>query len=756
MIEKCARTSASADGIIPASLAALPWLRIFKSRARRETPSVVEQERARFLAAAENSLNAFFIFESVRDEAGEIVDFRFCYMNANAEILVQKGRSELLGKLLCVELPINREIGFFDKFCEVVGTGEPFCEERPLSDPKVVVSWIRVQVVKLGDGVAVTASDLSETKRAKEQYKQLAEFTNSLFENAPFCMIATDPMGLITAVNRAGEELTGYKREELVGKAKLTDLHDPGEMASRMQALVESGADADPLVLFTAKPLQGELEESEWSYIRKDGSESPVNEAVTGIRSSSGEVTGFISIAFDITDRKQMIDYVSHLATHDQLTGLVGRALLEDRIGQAIVRAKRYRSKVAVFLLDLDHFKRINDSLGHHAGDQMLCEVADRLRQSVRGSDTVGRIGGDEFVVVMPDIESLADVEACAADLVRSVAVTTSLENHSIHMTASIGWCVYPDFAEDASSLLKRADAAMYAAKESGGDQHQMFSGTPPRDTSNRLLLEHALRAVLDNNELLLQYQPQVCFASGKVTGMEALVRWNHPQLGVVSPSQFIPMAEETGMIVPIGEWVLRQACREAAWIQTQTGIEISLSVNLSPRQLRHKELLGVIRSALQQSGFPARNLEIEITESTLMQNSAGSAEMLQDIRALGCRIAIDDFGTGFCSFSYLLEYQVDRLKIDQTFVKKAVTDPNAAAVVRAIIAMSHGLNIKVVAEGVENIDQLRFLLRRKCDEAQGYYFAKPATAEEFPAVMEKIRLAQSNGWMTERIPQSV
>ncbi len=751
MIEKCSGTGAY--GTVAASLAALPRLGFFKSRRQKQVDAAAEQEHARFLAAAESSLNGFFIFESVRDTAGEIVDFRFCYMNANAEKLVRRPRSELIGKLLCVELPIHRTEGCFERYRKVVLTGESLCEEMPISNAQISASWIRHQVVKLGDGIAITTCDLSETKKTKEQYRQLAEFTNSLFENAPFSMIATDTTGLITAVNRAGEGLSQYRREELVGKVRLTELHDPEEMTSRLATMGDSSPDADLFTLFTAKPRRGELEESEWSYVRKDGAKLPVNEAVTAICSTSGEVTGFISITFDITDRKQLIDYVRHLATHDQLTGLIGRALLEDRIAQAIGRAKRYRTKVAVFLLDLDHFKRVNDSLGHSAGDQILREVADRLRHSVRGSDSVGRIGGDEFVVVMPDIENLADAEACAANLVRRVSATSSVGNHSIHMTSSVGWCVYPDFAENSSSLLKGADDAMYAAKENGGDQHQMFSGPLARDNSNRLLLEHALRTVLDRKELLLHYQPQVCFASGRVTGMEALVRWNHPELGLVSPAQFIPLAEETGLIIPIGEWVLRQACREAAWIQAQTATEITLSVNLSPRQLRQKSFLRVISSALEESGFPARNLEIEITESTLMQNSAASAEMLQDIRSLGCRIAIDDFGTGFCSFSYLLEYQVDRLKIDQTFVKKAVTDPNAAAVVRAIIAMSHGLNIKVVAEGVETVEQLRFLLRRKCDEAQGYFFARPASAEEFPAVMETIRLMQSSGWMMEQAP---
>ena len=435
-----------------------------------------------------------------------------------------------------------------------------------------------------------------------------------------------------------------------------------------------------------------------------------------------------------------MLAYVTHLATHDHLTGLAGRNVLHDKLSEAVERAKENGRKVAVFVLDLDNFKRVNDSLGHQAGDQVIREAAQQLRAAVRQTDTVGRMGGDEFVVILPDIKSIGDIDVFARKLVQRMSRTMMVNHYELNITASIGVCIFPDFAHDASSLLERADAAMYESKANGRDQYQIFNSAMLSETSSRLSMEHELRQALRNEEFSLVYQPQVCLRTGKVVGLEALLRWENPRLGRVSPADFIPLAEDTGLIVPIGEWVLRQACLEGKEISDAVGSELCVAVNLSPRQFRQKNLLEVIEGALLASGLAARNLEIEITENTLMINSEASLEMMQGFRALGGRIAIDDFGTGFCSFSYLLEYHVDRLKIDQSFVRRAVEDANASAVVRTVLAMSHGLKIKVVAEGVETAEQLRFLRRRRCDEAQGYLFARPVAAADFPAIVELIQ----------------
>lgn len=709
------------------------WLEY--DRAIRRKAAVEAQSN--FLAATETSLDAFVIFESVRDEAGEIIDFRFRYVNANFERMMGKTREQLLGQLRShvTTVPIKSEL--FERLREIVATGKPMREEFLITDPAINATWLRLQVTKLGDGIAMTCCDISGIKSAQERYKQLLDFTDSVFQNAPFSIVATDPVGMITAMNVAAEKLTGYNRDELVGKAPLTILHDEAELLTKggnEDSATATGEDG--FKVLTAAAASGETDEQEWTLIRRDGGHTPITLAMRAVRSDEGEITGYVGIAVDITERRQMLDYVTHLATHDQLTGLMGRALLHDRTVEAMERGRRYGTKTAVFMIDLDHFKRINDSLGHTSGDQILVEAATRLRRSVRSTDIVARSGGDEFVVVMPDITSVADVEQCAANLVARLSPEISIDEHLVKVTASVGVCIYPDFASDVKHLFKRADAAMYAAKENGRNQHQIFSEGMLKETTDRLMLEHALRHAIANDQLELHYQPQVSLTTGAVTGMEALMRWTHPRLGKISPAQFIPLAEETGLIVPIGEWAFMTACTQGKALQEELGMDLTVSVNLSPRQFQQKNLIQVIEHSLARSGLAAEHLEIEITEGILMVNSHDNLDKLQKIRELGVRISIDDFGTGFCSFSYLLQYQVDRLKIDQSFVRQAETDVNAAAVVRTIIAMSHGLNIKVVAEGVETDEQLRFLLRRKCDEAQGNFLGLPVSAREFaPAV---------------------
>jgi diguanylate cyclase (GGDEF)-like protein len=691
------------------------------------------EAHSQFMAATETCLDSFGLFESIRNDAGKIIDFRFLYVNANAERLVGRPRSDLLGKTLSSVTPIGPTSSMFARFCRVVDSGEPLNEEFPVKYDTVKASWLRSQVVKLGDGLAVTFSDISKAKETQERYAHLAEFTDSVFQNAPFSIVATDTHGLITAMNVAAEKLTGYSREELVGKAPLTVLHDERELLGKALSIDPAATlEKFGFEVLTVGVAAGEMGEQEWTLIRRDGARTPINLAMRAVTTETGAVTGYVSIAFDITERRQMLDYVTRLASHDQLTGLAGRALLQDKTVQAVELARRYGTKVAVFVIDLDHFKRINDSLGHSAGDQLLIEAARRLSRSVRSTDVVARVGGDEFVVVMPDITTVEDVEQCAANLVARLAPEISIEEHLVQLTASVGVCIYPDFAADAKHLLKRADSAMYVAKENGRNQYQVFSESMLKETAERLTMEHALRHALANGELTMRYQPQISLTTGVVTGMEALLRWTHPKLGCISPVQFIALAEETGLIVPIGEWAFMTACCEGMALQDELGMDLTVSINLSPRQFQQRNLVHVVENSLMKSGLPPERLQIEITENMLMSNSEDVLDKLQRMRELGVRISIDDFGTGFCSFSYLLQYQVDRLKIDQSFVKKAGTDANAAAVVRTIIAMSHGLNIKVVAEGVETEEQLRFLLRRKCDEAQGYFIARPMAPEEF------------------------
>jgi diguanylate cyclase (GGDEF)-like protein/PAS domain S-box-containing protein len=698
------------------------------------------EEHARFIAAAETSPDAFFILDSVRNGPGDIVDFRYIYVNSHAEELSQKTREAMLNQDLCVLFPETRTSGLFDEYRKVVLTGESMSEEfsTRLEDGKEM--WLRQRVNKLGDGVAVRTTDITEIKASEERYQSLSNFSNSVFENAPYSIIETDHEGVIQAMNAAAEKLTGYARAEMVGKVQLTALHDPRELSRRPDDTDKSDeVGLEGFELLTAKAAQGEVDEREWTYVRNDGSTLPVHVAVTAVRDGVGDITGYVAIASDITERKQLMTYLNHMASHDQLTGLPGRTLLRERIAEAIERAMLHGRKVAVFVIDLDHFKRMNDSLGHRAGDEVLVGMAERMRQSLRRSDTLGRLGGDEFVVVMPHIATLADVERCAKRLVDRVSSTALVGDLEVNLTASVGVCVYPDFAEDVDSLLERADAATYAAKENGRNQYQVFADAMLKESQERLSMDTALRHALTREELFLHYQPLVSLTTGRVIGMEALLRWHHPKLGVVSPATFIPLAEETGLIVAIGEWALKQSCKQGKALCDELGMDLSVSVNLSPRQFEQSNLLQVIDEALELSGLAPKNLQVELTENTLMINSASNLEKLQQIRQLGARVAIDDFGTGFCSFSYLLQYPVDRLKIDQSFVMKAVTEPNAATVVRTIVAMSHHLGIKVIAEGVERPEHLKFLASRNCDEAQGYYFSRPVAAAGFAAAVDSI-----------------
>ena len=695
------------------------------------TVITANKDHEQFVVAAESSLDSFHILESVRDGAKNIVDFRFSYINANGETRLGGPRAEFLGRCLGEVLPYVVSTGLLERCKQVVITGTPFTDEHQVRRDGVAPYWVVMQVVKLGDGVAVTNRDVTDERARQHQISDLNEFTQSMIENAPFCIIATDPAGTVTAMNPAAESLTFYRKHELIGQHSVVMLHDAAEMSARAVQLskdlnepVQAGFSS-----LIARPQHGQTDEHEWTYVRKDGSRIWVNLAITALKTQGEKIAGYLGIAFDITERKKLTEYVNHLAHHDQLTGLPNRVLLDDRMRQAIQRAKRNRHKVAVLMVDVDYFKRINDSLGHSAGDSLLDAIAKKLCSAVRQTDTVARMGGDEFVIVMPEFRDERDAERCAEAIIQKVSTPTMVGNREVNVTVSVGLCIFPDCAHDADSLLKNADAALYEAKESGRNAFHVFNQGMVVATADKLEFEHDLRHALINGELSLNYQPQVSCVTGDVIGVEALLRWNHPRRGLIPPSQFIPLAEATGLIVPIGEWAIRTACHEGKELQDALGRELVIAVNLSPRQFRQKNLTTQVGMALRESGLPARSLEIEITEQTLMSNSATTNETLMQLRRLGVKIAIDDFGTGFSSFSYLLQYEVDRLKIDRSFVNRSVDDPNAAAIVRAIISMAHGLNLKVVAEGVETNGQLNFLLRRRCDEAQGFYFGKAVPA---------------------------
>ncbi len=432
----------------------------------------------------------------------------------------------------------------------------------------------------------------------------------------------------------------------------------------------------------------------------------------------------------DITDRKLAEERVQFLAYYDPLTGLPNRALLQDRLSKALARARRHKDKVALFFLDLDQFKNINDSLGHSVGDLFLQGVAERLKQWTREQDTVARIGGDEFLILLNDVKDVPDTAVAAERLMNTMTGELAVQGHSLSIGCSLGISIFPDHGADAETLIRHADAAMYSAKDHGRNNFRFFTEDMNAQVVERLTLESGLRLALDKKELFLVYQPQMEIASGRITGLEALLRWQHPDLGLVPPDKFIRIAENSGMILPIGEWVLIAACRQAKKWQDEGLPAVSVAVNVSAVQVRQKGFCELVKRVLHETGLAPKYLELELTESLLLANAELVLSIVQELTATGLTLAIDDFGTGYSSFSYLRQFRASKLKIDRSFIRDVAVNPDDAAITAAIISMAKSLRLKVIAEGVEDEAQMSFLRKHRCDEIQGYYFSKPLTTE--------------------------
>ena len=445
---------------------------------------------------------------------------------------------------------------------------------------------------------------------------------------------------------------------------------------------------------------------------------------------------GAIVMHLNVTEQKRAALEMTHSAEHDFLTGLPNRLLLRDRFGQAIAFAARQQKKVAVLFLDMDGFKHINDSLGHSSGDKLLQSVAKRLVDEVRDSDTVSRQGGDEFIVLLSEVEHTHDTAIAARRMLEAVAKPHSIGENDLHVTTSIGISLYPEDGQDAETLIKNADTAMYQAKENGRQSYQFFQPAMNVRAVQRQSIEESLRRALERNELALHYQPKVNLKTGEISGAEALLRWTHATQGAISPAQFIPVAEDCGLILPISNWVLREACQQAkTW--KDSGLPLSnLAVNISASQFRAESFLADVFAVLEETGLDPRILELELTETVLMKRVDLAQATLKALRGEGIRLAIDDFGTGYSSLSYLTKLPVDALKIDQSFVRQIALGPNEATVVTAIIGMAKSLNLRVVAEGVETREELAFLEHHECDEAQGYHFSRAVAAPEFAKLL--------------------
>ncbi|QRM20867.1 EAL domain-containing protein [Dechloromonas sp. TW-R-39-2] len=548
------------------------------------------------------------------------------------------------------------------------------------------------------------------------------------FEQSHEAILISDRNNRVIAVNPAFTALTGYTLDEISGQ-------DPKFLAS---GRVSSDFYTDMWQTLSEQDFwEGEI----WDK-RKDGSIYPKWLAISIIRDDRGAVRNYVASFTDITASKEAADRLAHLAYHDPLTELPNRLAFELHLSQALRVAQREDRQLALMLIDLDNFKNINDTLGHHFGDALLQRVAARLRECVRSSDLVARLGGDEFVVVLPEISSPRTATRVAEKINRQLAEPTQIEEHLLYATPSIGISLYPGDGDDAGTLLRNADAAMYHAKNSGRNNHQFYAAQMNEAASERLQFESALRQAISNlspaaSDFVLHFQPQIHAASGRVIGLEALLRWTHPTLGPVSPNRFIGIAEETGLIQPIGDWVIWEACRHLSAMKARGINNVRMAINVSAHQLRSDSLISLIHGAMACYDLTPSELELEVTETTAMQNPEATRGILDRLAAMGIKLAIDDFGTGYSSLAYLKHLPIHRLKLDRSFVKDLEEDANDAAICAATIALGHNLGLELVAEGVETDLQREFLSRLGCDVLQGFFYSRALPFEEALAYIQ-------------------
>lgn len=556
--------------------------------------------------------------------------------------------------------------------------------------------------------------DITDRKRADSKMRTLSQ----ALEQAADSITITDPSGIVEYVNPAYEHITGYPRDEVVGKTS---------------SVVKSGKHTIEFYERLWKTINsGEVFRDVFINKRKDQTLYYEEKTITPIKGPGGKIVNFISTGKDISERIESQERLHYLAHHDVVTELPNRLLFLERLSHALIQARRSGQACAILFLDLDRFKKINDTLGHDVGDKLLQAVGERLTNCVREGDTVARLGGDEFTMLLEGIGSLDDVGPIARKILQVVSEPYHIGRHELFTSTSIGISLYPGDGIDATTLLKNADTAMYRAKDNGRNNYQFYSADLGAKIMEHFTLETGLRRALEREEFELFYQPQIQRASGNIVGVEALIRWRHPEQGLISPEEFIPLLEDTGLIVPVGEWVLKTACRQVkAW--QAGGFDCHrLAVNLSSRQVDDANFLRVVESALAMAGLSPACLEFEITESLLMQHSLQTIKTISMLSKKGIRLAIDDFGTGYSSLSYLKRFPIATLKIDRSFVRDITTDAEDAEIVKAILAMARSLNIDVIAEGVETVEQETFLREAGCELMQGYLYGRPVAHATF------------------------
>jgi diguanylate cyclase (GGDEF)-like protein/PAS domain S-box-containing protein len=664
-----------------------------------------------------------------------LVNKKFCdILGYSAEELLQKTARE-------ISHPEDRDAANPDRTRLFAGEIDTFSVEKRYLRKDGSTVWVALTVSLVRDAsgapqyeVAVY-ENITRRKAIEEALKESEARHRAVIENAAEGMIILDAEGRIISTNSSAERILGLRKDELTGSM----LGSP-----EFKAVREDGtpwpAETRPSIttLRTGEPQSNVI----MGYRKPDDSLIWVSINSRPMGGSSGRPPSGVVISFiDVTERRNFEEKLTYLAQNDALTGLPNRALLLDRLGQALMRAARRQTMVGVMLLDLDRFKEINDSLGHAAGDAVLKEIAARIRRALRDSDTVARLGGDEFCVVLEDCDSRDKIAITASKLQHLLDEPIAAEGREIFAGVSIGLAAFPDDGNSIEDLIRHADAAMYDAKRDGGNAYRFYSREAHSKPARRIGLDAALRRAVDRNELVLQYQPQIDIASGRPVGVEALLHWRHPDLGILPPKEFIHIAEETGLIVPIGEWVLKTACAEAkAW--QQAGLpQLTVAVNLSARQFRDTQLIGKIAATLAVTGLGPRYLELEITESVIMGETGHTINVLTRLADLGVRVSIDDFGTGYSSLAYLKRFPVHKLKIDRAFVRDIQSSRDDAAIVQAIITLGKTLNLGVIAEGVETSEQLAFLANLGCDQYQGFYFSGALPPKEL------LELLRSKFW---------
>jgi diguanylate cyclase (GGDEF)-like protein/PAS domain S-box-containing protein len=604
---------------------------------------------------------------------------------------------------------------------------EPYEYRFIRKDNQVMWALETITSIEYNDERATLGSfmDITERKRMEDALRQSEGKYRTILEDIQEGYFEVDLAGNFTFFNDSMCRIADCPKEKLLGANYRQFSND--EISKKVFKTFNK-------VFNTGESTEG----FDWQILRKDGTKRYIEASVSLKTDSSDKPIGFKGVIRDISERKRIEQELNHMATHDSLTGLPNRLMFSQLLNHSIQSAHRNKKQLAVLFIDLDRFKTINDSLGHEAGDKLLQEMATRFKYTLRTVDIVSRMGGDEFVIMMEDVTDLSQVASFAHKIQATVIKPLVLMGEECRITASVGISVYPKDGEDEQTLMKNADIAMYFAKEEGKNNFQFYSKNIHSMANERLSIETNLRRALERNELFLNYQAKLDFKTGMITGVEALLRWVNPHLGQITPTQFIPIAEETGLIVPIGRWVLKTAClQNVAW-QDQGLPPVCIAVNLSMRQLMDDNLIEDIRTALAESGMAPNLCELEITESMVMNNPARLIGVLKQIKGMGVRLAIDDFGTGYSSLAQIKNFPIDTLKVDRSFIRNIPHDSENKAITEAIINMGKTLHLTVVAEGVETLEQETFLREQICDQMQGFYFSKPIEPEKFADLLRK------------------